>query len=434
MDTDRDVPGNEQAVPVLKKEKVLYGLDNSGALVKSKDYGATWKPFGPGAGSAVSNAFATDPANGSVLYAVLGAYLYRSVDGGKTWKQRSFLSEDGFQILISPGDRTRLYAGGPNRVYRSSDSGKTFALVHLATGAVFCLALDPIGGQVMLAGGMGVHRSDDRGQTWRFVGLENLNVTAVAFSCTTPQTAVAGTSAGPYFSTDGGQTWEKATGDVSDMTRFEAIAVQPGRDVFFAGGSGLYTSTDGGRTWQENPMEGFPTGFVKTVTAIAFDSSNPDVVLIGLFGAGIARSVDGGATWLLTGLRTSTERIEDLLEDPHSPGLFFAATTSVFKSTDGGIQWSPAGLSGKYVRSLAANPLVPGTYYAGLCSYCSGAWPGGQVKLTTDYGGTWATLGEELPEFTPSVLLVSPGGESLTAACGENCSIPSATYVLALQP
>lgn len=417
-----------------KKEKVLYGLDISGALVKSKDFGATWKLFGPGAGGITTcNAFATDPANGSVLYAALGEYLYRSADGGRTWKQRSYLSGGTYDLLIGSADRTRIYASGSNRVYRSSNSGKTFKLVHVGSLGVGSLALDPIGGQVMLAGGVGLYRSENGGQTWRFVGLENLNVTAVAFSRTTPQTAVAGTTGGPYFSTDGGQSWRRATGDVTEMTTFEAVTVQPSRNVFFAGGSGLYTSTDGGVTWQENPIEGFPTGFVKTVTAIAFDPFDPDVVLIALFGAGIARSVDGGVTWLLSGFRTM-ERIEDLIGDPHSPGLFFAASTSAFRSTDGGILWVPAGLSGKYVRSLEADPLVPGTYYAGLCSYCSGAEPGGQVRFTTDYGGTWGTLGEGLPSFTPSTLLVPPCSGSVTAACSENCSTPSSTYVLAIQP
>src|SRR5215467_14128853 len=75
---------------------------------------------------------------------------------------------------------------------------------------VRCLAADPLNPNVIYAGtqGNGVLRSNDRGKTWRSVGLAGLIVRALALSRTQPGTIYAGTKPALLFaSRDGGANW-----------------------------------------------------------------------------------------------------------------------------------------------------------------------------------------------------------------------------------
>ena len=84
----------------------------------------------------------------------------------------------------------------------------------------------------------------------------------------------------------------------------------------------------------------------KNIEAIARDPLNPSRLWCATFGSGVARSLDGGATWTLyrTGLVSTFVRC--LAVEPHHPDSLFCGTEDgVYLSTDGGVTWAPPSTS-----------------------------------------------------------------------------------------
>src|SRR2546425_10038928 len=93
--------------------------------------------------------------------------------------------------------------------------------------------------------------------------------------------------------------------------------------------------------------------------------------------------------------------ISALAIDPLTPTTLYASTNGggLFKSTDGGANWSATGLTNIYVSALAIDPVTPTTLYAGT-SYGPG------VFKSTDGGASWNATGLTLtrlltPTLTP---------------------------------
>ena len=92
----------------------------------------------------------------------------------------------------------------------------------------------------------------------------------------------------------------------------------------------------------------------KSVEAIVRDPLNPSRLWAATFGAGVYRTVDGGATW--TGFRNGLVNsfVRSLAANPaHPDSLYCGTNDGVFLSTDGGVNWAwmlPTSVS---VRSLA---------------------------------------------------------------------------------
>src|SRR5262245_8622390 len=127
--------------------------------------------------------------------------------------------------------------------------------------------------------------------------------------------------------------------------------------VFAASPGGFFKSTNGGVSWRA-VGSGLPTGFV---LALVVDSQTPNTLYAGARD-GVFKSTDGGANWEArnSGLPVGNGRYTDipfLAIDPENPSTIFAAVswgdpvgnggyyghTGVFKSTDGGTNWSALG-------------------------------------------------------------------------------------------
>src|SRR5436309_6731182 len=115
------------------------------------------------------------------------------------------------------------------------------------------------------------------------------------------------------------------------------------------------------------------------ITALAIDPLTPTTLYAWTNGGGLFKSTDGGANWSATGLTNNSGRA--LAIDPITPTTLYAgADGGVFKSTDGGASWNATGLSFG-VSSLAIDPVTPTTLYAGETT--------GAVFKSTDGGASW---------------------------------------------
>src|SRR6202795_2364116 len=159
---------------VPRKQNLFYIAANNGGVWKSTDYGLTWTPIFDGQPTGSIGALAVAPSNPETIYVGSGEGLrrpdlstgdgiYRSADGGKTWKHLGV--RDGQQItniLVDPRDPNRVFVAvlghpyGPNAergVFRSTDGGETWQKILYKdddTGATD-LAFDPSTPQTLYA-------------------------------------------------------------------------------------------------------------------------------------------------------------------------------------------------------------------------------------------------------------------------------------------
>src|SRR5262245_60066056 len=135
---------------VPSQPNVFYiGFDNGG-LWRSSDYGSTWEPLFDKESTGSIGAIAVAPSDPNLIYVgsgagiirpdlSTGAGVYKSTDGGKTWKNLGLHDTQMIAALaVDPRDPNRLFVAalghpyGSNTergVFRSTDGGQTFQRV-----------------------------------------------------------------------------------------------------------------------------------------------------------------------------------------------------------------------------------------------------------------------------------------------------------------
>lgn len=276
-------------------------------------------------------------------------------------------------------------------------------------GSINALAVDPINRNIVYVGVArgGVYKSTDGGVHWSAInnGLPDLvvrndRVKALTIDPSDTLTIYAGTYNGLIFkSTDGGMNWvEMDNGLNGNGPYVYTLAIDPrNTSTIYAGTqySGAFKSTDGGMHWS-GINSGLPT-FDSTsigVISIAIDPSNSSIVYIGTTGVGssggVFKSTDGGMNWSPVNTGLPIYDTYALAIDPRNTTTIYAGIYlyGVFKSTDGGMHWSAinSGLTRfdfyDNDQGLVIDPRNTSTIYAGV--------DGGGVYKSTDGGAHWS--------------------------------------------
>ena len=231
----------------------------------------------------------------------------------------------------------------PHALYRSDDGGKSWrniALPAVEEGEIASLAASAAAKGVMyIAGrGLGVLRTDDGGKTWvqRDVGLPDQGVIAIAAHTTQPDTVYAVVQeSGVYRSQDGGKSWRlmdrSSQGGIRQLIHSNMAGSMQTGWLFAATPKGVRRAMDCFCLWQAAGALGSPA------RSVAFDPRQPAHIFAATE-KGLFRSADGGENW--TQMKSPGSKGFALAFS--SSGILYAITEdgTLFRSADQGDVWN----------------------------------------------------------------------------------------------
>lgn len=327
---------------VESNPNIVYVGTASGGVWKTTNNGTTWEPIFDKEGVSTIGDIAIAPSDPAVVWVGSGEAnnrqssswgdgIYKSLDAGKTW-QKMGLEETHHigRIVIHPKNPDIVYAAalghlwGPNPergVYKTTDGGKTWKQVlkiNDDTG-VSDIAMDPESPDTLYAaayerrrtpfgfngGGPGsaIYKTVDGGTTWKKLtkGLpyENggdtgrIGLDIYRKDSNIVYAIVQHEHGGTYRSEDKGETWKKM-GDVDPRpSYYSQIRIDPNNDLrIWELGAQMYYSEDGGKTFSTQRIKGIHGDF----HAMWIDPADSNHVITGCDG-GIHWSYDDGRTW-----------------------------------------------------------------------------------------------------------------------------------------
>lgn len=232
---------------------------------------------------------------------------------------------------------------------------------------------------------------------------------------------------GVWKSSDGGRSWAHLEFPESDVF---SLAVSPADGAVYAGTepSKLFVSRDEGRSWREltalqeipsRPEWSFPPRpSTSHVRAIAPNSHDASLLLVGIELGGVMRSEDGGESWS-DHPEGAQKDVHSLIWHPTAPGRAYeAGGAGAAWSRDGGLSWQPAdeGRDRHYTWGLAADPDDPDCWFISANPSARLAHRSGQENAEAYVyrwqGQRWQPLGGGLPQplgSFPYVLMFHSG-------------------------
>jgi photosystem II stability/assembly factor-like uncharacterized protein len=325
---------------------VYYFGADGGGVWKTTDGGTVWKPIFDKEPVASIGALALAPSNPNIIYVgtgVNGVYtdigygngVYKSTDGGETWQHLGLAETRHIgRVLIDPRNPEIVLVAamgrsfGPNDergVFRTTDGGKTWKKVLFhdnVTGAID-LCFEPGNPRVVYATlwhgirkpgqkgtafgpGSGLYKSTDEGITWTQItghglpegewGRSGIAAAAGSGGKRVYLIVEANEKKGGLFrSDDAGATWTKTTADrriEGSWYMSEIFADPKNPDVLYVPSQNLYRSTDGGRSF--TAIKGAPGG--DDYHSVWIDPSNSQRIMLGV-DQGATISLNGGESW-----------------------------------------------------------------------------------------------------------------------------------------
>jgi photosystem II stability/assembly factor-like uncharacterized protein len=359
----------------------------AGGVWQSNDAAMTWRTVWSKQDSLNIGSLAIDPRNPAVIYcgtgeanlsadSYAGIGIYKTTDGGTTWKLLALSSNVGIPtrigvIAIDPLDSAHLLIGGVG-ADASSPRHEDF-------------------------GGMFV--SHDGGMKWRretFISTKNYWCHAIVFHPTRPGVIFAtfteqGAKNGIWLSEDGGEHWRQLNKGLaaSENLGRTSLAMSPSDpDVIYAFAQntlsdrsdlllGVFRSADGGEAWKEIGGRHFRAeGQISYGNTIAVHPKHPNHVLCG--GVDLHLTTDGGKTWTrATRWDSKPGHIHYAHADHHHLLMPPAAPGRVYDPNDGGLDVSD---DGGFTWSNRSNGLAVTMYYDMDVSQSDGSNFGGGAQ------------------------------------------------------
>ena len=325
-----------------RNTKRWFVASADGGVWRTVNGGVTFQPVFDGEASHSIGCVTIDPndpfvvwvgsgENNSQRVVGYGDGVYRSEDGGETWKNMGLKSSEHIsKILVDPRDSRVVWVaaqgplwgpGGDRGLYKTTDGGKTWtrSLTISENTGVTDVAMDPRDSDVLYAsayqrrrhvftlidGGpeSAIYKSVDGGANWRKItsGLpkEDMGRIGLAISPAEPDTVYAvieaANKAGGFFRSENrGETWEKRSDYVSNSPQYyqEIFADPKETDRVYSMDVWIQVTDDGGKTFHKlgEPSK-HPDNHVFWI-----EPDDTSHYIVGCDG-GIYESFDRAATW-----------------------------------------------------------------------------------------------------------------------------------------
>lgn len=318
-----------------------YVASGHGSLWKTTNNGVTFSPAFDGQASFAIGAVRLDPSNTNIVWvgtgehnnqgnAIYGDGIYKSEDGGKSWANMGLkTSEHIGGIAIDHKNSNVVYvaaygsirnSGGERGIYKTNDGGKTWRRVLFVSDntGFFEVHMDPRNPHVLYAV---AHQRMRKGYT----SIGGGNETAI------------------YSSQDSGATWKKIMKGLpaENLGRIGMAISGPNPDILYAlvqakDGSGLYRSTDRGATWtkQGTHISAYPFYMQKLFADPKDENRIYSMDLL------IQVSTDGGRTFRALGEKYKHVDNHVLWIDPaNTKHLISGNDGGVYETWDQGLNW-----------------------------------------------------------------------------------------------
>ncbi|MBK8649318.1 MAG: hypothetical protein IPN16_22800 [Gemmatimonadetes bacterium] len=509
VDVALDPDGRTVYAAMYQRQRRGFGFVGGGpgsGLFRSRDGGDTWEPLTNGLPVGVKGriGIAIAPSQPNTVYAIVEAKaggVFRSDDKGSTWTRQSSLNPRPMyysQVRVDPQHPDRVWVLG-TYVHKSIDGGKTFTTdstgdrIHVDHHALWLNPND--GNHMMLGNDGGLYFTYDGAKNWDFidnlpigqfydidvddrdpyyvyggtqdngtwglpvrtyngVGITSADVINIAygdgfFTVTDP--------ADPryiYANSQGGRAYRvhlatreergirPVPDDAKESYRFNwsTPMVRSPHDprTIYYGGNKLFRTRDGGESWdvvspdltRNQEWKSIPImGIVRdsttpsrddgvsdygTMTSVSESPRSQGVLLVGTDDGQVQLSTDGGAAWTNITARfklPAPRWVSKVLWSQHEARTAYVAfdghydddlAPMVYRTTDGGITWSavagdlPVGHS---VKTLAEYPSNRDVLFAGTEF---------GLYVTFDGGKRWAYVGGALPRVRIDDIAIHP--------------------------
>ncbi|MGA8489108.1 MAG: hypothetical protein WB711_01715 [Terriglobales bacterium] len=317
-----------------------YFGSTGGGVWKSTDGAMTWTSVFDKETVSSIGSLAVAPSDPNVVYVGTGEAcirgnisqgdgIYKTVDGGKTWKNVGLRDSRAIgKVIVDPKNADVVFVAalghpfGPNTergIFRTTDGGKTWEKVLYKdenTGGID-IAFDPHNSHIVFASlwqarrtpwslssggpGSGLYRSNDGGTTWKRLEEHGLPKgpygrigIAVAANSDRVYALIEAPEGGLYRSDDSGETWELLNNDRAFWQRawyfMHIIADPQSADVVYIANVDFYKSSDGGHTFNKVKV---PHG---DNHGMWIDPKDPNRMIVSNDG-GVTLSLDGGKNW-----------------------------------------------------------------------------------------------------------------------------------------
>jgi photosystem II stability/assembly factor-like uncharacterized protein len=431
-----------------------YGPNVERGIFRSEDGGKTWAKVLYKDDRTGGSAVVIDPKNPRVVYAGLwqetlgpwedknaypgtGGGLFKSIDGGTTWKQlKNGLPVDLVQINVSiaASNPKRIYAALSTTVeteyatdkglgfYRSDDAGETWrritddprAVMKIGGGDLPVIAADPLNADVVYSTGIVTTRSEDGGKTWTSLrgapgGDDYQNIW---INPRDSKILLVVSDQGAIVSLNRGETWSSWYNQpTAQLYHVAATNTFPYQVCAGQQESGSVCTSTRGNDGAITYREWHPAGVIEYGYA-APDPLHPEIV----YGAGrkeVSRyDMVTGQVQNVTPVPGDAkgihgDRTEPILFSPVDQHTMYYAANRLFKTTDYGHTWQTISpdLSREHSGQPASLPAMKqddqdkrrGAIYAVAASYktVQTIWAGtddGLVWITRDAGAHWANI------------------------------------------
>lgn len=350
------VPGNKN---------IIWASFASGGFWKTEDGGKSWKSLFDNEGTLSVGAFGVAPSDPNIIYlgsgeanifraSLPGMGVYKSADGGKTWKHIGLENTSTIsRVIIHPTNPNVVYVAASGNewsrnkergLFMTTDGGKSWKrLINEDPNGVIDLVMHPTDPNTLYA------------SSWNRIRLR--------WSDPTPED-------GDFIwkSTDGGKTWKKLTNGLP-QTKFTGrvgLALSKSNpNILYAFvdnhtpkrepregekdpygrpiqvipyGVQVWKSTDAGESFskvstEDDKLERFAGTYGWVFGQIRVDPTNPDVVYI--LGVPMAKSTDGGKTFNMMRPEKTSERTHG---DNHALWIDPTDPNHIINGNDGGVQ------------------------------------------------------------------------------------------------